>query len=83
MLASSRTSNHLHATRIHWFRGLRMRTQKQPAAPAKATHVDVERSEDVSYWTRILGVTELALRDAVKRVGALSGDVRAELRRRR
>jgi hypothetical protein len=60
-----------------------MRTTRQPVAPVQPTQVDVERSADVSYWMRNLGVSELALRAAVKRVGVLPGDVRAELRRRR
>jgi len=60
-----------------------MRTTRQPAAPVQTTHVNVEKSADVSYWMRNLGVSELALRDAVKRVGVVPSDVRAELRRRR
>jgi hypothetical protein len=60
-----------------------METHKRAVGPADATRVDLELRTDVNYWTRILGVSEASLRAAVLRVGMLSGDVRAELRRRR
>jgi hypothetical protein len=60
-----------------------METQKQVVGPADATKVDLELRTDMNYWTRILGVSETSLRDAVLRVGGQSSDVRAELRRRR
>jgi hypothetical protein len=60
-----------------------METQKQVVGPADATKVDLELRTDMNYWTRVLGVSENSLRDAVLRVGGQSSDVRAELRRRR
>jgi hypothetical protein len=60
-----------------------MDTQKQVVGPADATKVDLELRTDMNYWTRVLGVSETSLRDAVSRVGGLAADVRAELRRRR
>jgi hypothetical protein len=60
-----------------------MDTHKQAVSPADATRVDVELRTDVNYWTRVLGVSENSLREAVRRVGIQSSDVRAELRRRR
>lgn len=53
------------------------------AAPTDLTRVNVALRSDIRYWTRVLGVSELALRSAVKNVGEHSWDVRAELRRRR
>jgi len=52
-------------------------------APADITKVNVRLRSDMSYWTRVLGVSEVALRQAVLRVGDLSWNVRAELRRNR
>jgi len=60
-----------------------MDTQKQVVGPADATKVDLELRTDMNYWTRVLGVSEISLRDAVSRVGGQAADVRAELRRRR
>ncbi|HVI55431.1 MAG TPA: DUF3606 domain-containing protein [Luteibacter sp.] len=60
-----------------------METQKQVVGPADATKIDLELRTDMNYWTRVLGVSEASLRDAVLRVGRQSSDVRAELRRRR
>jgi hypothetical protein len=60
-----------------------METQKQVVGPADATKIDLELRTDMNYWTRVLGVSENSLRDAVLRVGGQSSDVRAELRRRR
>jgi hypothetical protein len=60
-----------------------MDTQKQVVGPADATRIDLELRTDMNYWTRVLGVSETSLRDAVLRVGEQSSDVRAELRRRR
>jgi len=53
------------------------------AAPTDLTRVNTALRSDIRYWTRVLGVSELALRSAVKNVGEHSWDVRAELRRRR
>ncbi|APG04761.1 hypothetical protein BJI69_13225 [Luteibacter rhizovicinus DSM 16549] len=60
-----------------------MDSQKQVVGPADATRIDLELRTDMNYWTRVLGVSETSLRDAVLRVGVQSSDVRAELRRRR
>lgn len=60
-----------------------MDTQKQVVGPADATKVDLELRTDMNYWTRVLGVSETSLREAVSRVGVQAADVRAELRRRR
>ncbi|MET0255427.1 MAG: DUF3606 domain-containing protein [Luteibacter sp.] len=60
-----------------------MTSNRPPAAPADVAAVDVTLPGDMGYWTRVLGVSEQALRDAVERVGTRAADVRAELRRRR
>jgi hypothetical protein len=60
-----------------------MDTHKHAVSPSDASRVDVDLRTDVNYWTRTLGVSELSLREAVRRVGIQSSDVRAELRRRR
>lgn len=60
-----------------------MPSNKFVAAPADMTKVDVCLRSDMSYWTRVLGVSEVELRKAVMTVGAASWDVRAEIRRRR
>jgi hypothetical protein len=60
-----------------------MNMNRPPAAPADAAAVDVNLPGDMGYWTRVLGVSEEALREAVKSVGDKAADVRAELRRRR
>jgi hypothetical protein len=60
-----------------------MDTQKQVVGPADSTKVDLELRTDMNYWTRVLGVSEISLRDAVSRVGDQASDVRAELRRLR
>ncbi|WP_430539364.1 DUF3606 domain-containing protein [Luteibacter jiangsuensis] len=56
---------------------------KRSTRPADATKIDLESRTEVNWWVRSLGVSEQSLRDAVKRVGQVPGDVRAELRRRR
>jgi hypothetical protein len=58
-------------------------TQLFVAAPADLTRVNVCLRSDIRYWTRVLGVTEEALRKAAMNVGDLSWNVRAELRRNR
>ncbi|SEO62961.1 Protein of unknown function [Luteibacter sp. UNC138MFCol5.1] len=60
-----------------------MTPSRQVVSPADITKVNVCLRSDMSYWTRVLGVSELALRQAVRTVGENSWDVRAELRRRR
>lgn len=60
-----------------------MPTEHIVTAPADLTKVNVCLRSDMSYWTRVLGVTELMLRKAVMTVGDASWDVRAELRRQR
>lgn len=51
------------------------------SAPADLTTVNVRLRSDIRYWTRVLGVSEVALRNATAKVGERSWDVRAELRR--
>jgi hypothetical protein len=51
-------------------------------SPANATRVDVSLVSDIRYWTRLLGVSETQLRNAVVRVGEVSRDVRIELHRK-
>jgi len=53
------------------------------SAPSDLTKVNVCLRSDMRYWTRVLGVSELSLRQAVLTVGDSSWDVRAELRRKR
>ena len=60
-----------------------METDKKVVGPADAAKIDLELRTDMNYWTRVLGVSEISLREAVLRVGGQSSDVRAELRRRR
>jgi hypothetical protein len=60
-----------------------MPTDRFVAAPADLTKVDVCLRTDMSYWTRVLGVSEVELRKAVMTVGSASWDVRAEIRRNR
>jgi len=60
-----------------------MPIDKFVAAPADLTKVDVCLRSDMSYWTRVLGVSEVELRKAVMTVGSASWDVRAEIRRNR
>jgi len=60
-----------------------MPIDKFVAAPADLTKVDVCLRSDMSYWTRVLGVSEVELRRAVMTVGSASWDVRAEIRRNR
>ncbi|MDQ0010400.1 hypothetical protein J2T07_002590 [Luteibacter jiangsuensis] len=60
-----------------------MEMMKRSTRPADATKIDLESRTEVNWWVRSLGVSEQSLRDAVKRVGQVPGDVRAELRRRR
>lgn len=56
---------------------------KRVYCPLDPQRVDPDHAGDVRFWTRNLGVSEVALREAVSRVGALTSDVRAELRRKR
>jgi hypothetical protein len=56
---------------------------KRAYSPVDPQRVDPDHSGDVRFWTRNLGVSELALREAVSRVGSLTCDVRAELKRKR
>ena len=60
-----------------------MNTNIFVAAPADLTRVNVCLRSDIRYWTRVLGVSEEALRKAAMTVGDLSWNVRAELRRNR
>lgn len=60
-----------------------MPTDRFVAAPADLTKVDVCLRSDMSYWTRVLGVSEVELRKAVMAVGPASWDVRVEIRRHR
>jgi len=60
-----------------------MTPPRHVVSPADITKVNVCLRSDMSYWTRVLGVSELVLRRAVRTVGENSWDVRAELRRTR
>lgn len=41
--------------------------------------INVNEPWELAYWTKELGVTEKALKDAVKQVGVMVKDVRAHL----
>ena len=55
----------------------------QDRGPQDRNRINVNEDYEVRYWTKEFGISEDALRDAVKRVGPMVDDVRAELRRKR
>lgn len=60
-----------------------MSDDKLNRGPADAKRVNVNEQYEVRYWTKEFGISEDRLREAVKRVGVMADDVRAELRRKR
>jgi len=59
-----------------------MSDDKTNRGPADRTRINVNEDYELRYWTTELGVSEEQLRAAVKRVGPMVDDVRADLRRR-
>lgn len=60
-----------------------MSDDKSNRGPADAKRVNINEEYEVRYWTKEFGISEDRLREAVKRVGVMADDVRAELRRKR
>ncbi|MGN6093103.1 MAG: DUF3606 domain-containing protein [Luteibacter jiangsuensis] len=60
-----------------------MADDKSNRGQADRNRINVNEDYEVRYWTKEFGISEDALRDAVKRVGPMVDDVRAELRRKR
>jgi len=60
-----------------------MSDDKTNRGPADGKRINVNEDYEVRYWTKEFGISEDTLRDAVKRVGPVVDDVRAELRRKR
>ncbi|NII53656.1 DUF3606 domain-containing protein [Luteibacter sp. SG786] len=60
-----------------------MADDKSNRGQADRSRINVNEDYEVRYWTKEFGISEDALRDAVKRVGPMVDDVRAELRRKR
>ena len=40
-------------------------------------HIDVSQQRDIEYWTKVFGVAEEELKDAVRQVGTHVRDVRS------
>jgi DNA-binding transcriptional regulator PaaX len=59
-----------------------MSDDKSNRGPADAKRINVKEDYEVRYWTKEFGISEDQLRAAVKRVGVMADDVRAELRRK-
>jgi len=60
-----------------------MSDDKTKRGPADANRINVNEDYEVQYWTKEFGVSESALREAVKRVGVMTKDVSEELRHKR
>jgi len=60
-----------------------MSDDKTHRGPADAKRINVNEDYEVEYWTKAFGVSAEQLKEAVKRVGVMADDVRAELRRKR
>lgn len=60
-----------------------MSDDKKQRGPADAKRINVNEDYEVEYWTKALGVSAEQLKGAVKRVGVMADDVRAELRRKK
>ncbi|MGE7136457.1 DUF3606 domain-containing protein [Luteibacter sp. NPDC031894] len=60
-----------------------MSDDKTKRGPADADRINVNEDYEVCYWTKEFGVSESALREAVKRVGPMKKDVSEELRRKK
>lgn len=56
-----------------------MSDDKTNRGPADAQRINVNEEYEVRYWTKTLGVSEEKLRDAVKKVGVMTADVRKAL----
>jgi hypothetical protein len=52
-----------------------------PPVPADSTRVNVQSTNEVTYWCHTLRCTETRLRNAVLAVGLLASDVQAYLNR--
>jgi hypothetical protein len=59
-----------------------MTDDKTKHGPADAKRINVDEAYEVQYWTKEFGISAQQLRAAVKRVGVMVEDVRAELRRK-
>jgi hypothetical protein len=57
-----------------------MSDDKSKRGPADAKRVNVHEDYELEYWTKALGVSAETLQKAVKKVGPMADDVRAELR---
>lgn len=60
-----------------------MTDDKSNRGPADAKRINVHEDYELAYWTKALGVSADTLREAVKRVGVMAEDVKAELRRKK
>lgn len=60
-----------------------MSDDKTNRGPADASRININEDYEVRYWTKEFGVSESALREAVKRVGVMKKDVSEELRRKK
>lgn len=60
-----------------------MTDDKSKRGPADAKRINVHEDHELEYWTKALGVSAETLKEAVKRVGVMADDVRAELRRKK
>lgn len=58
-----------------------MADDKTKRGPQDSARVNVEEDYEVRYWTQKFGVSERALRDAVKAVGTSAEKVQEYLRR--
>ena len=56
-----------------------MSDEQIESAPADRFRIDINDNDEVSYWTKELGVSEEQLRATVQSVGVMAVDVRAEL----
>jgi hypothetical protein len=56
-----------------------MSDDKSVRGPADAQRINVNEDYEVQYWTTELEITEEKLRETVKRVGVMAGDVRKAL----
>lgn len=60
-----------------------MSDDKSKRGPADAKRINVHEDHELRYWTEAFGISVETLKAAVKRVGVMAEDVRAELRRRK
>lgn len=59
-----------------------MTDDKTNRGPADAKRININEDYEIRYWTKEFGISEEQLRSAVKRVGVMVADVRADLRRK-